>query len=312
MKTTLFKRKAPAFLVAAAVLLAAVFTVGCAGNTSGGATGGKACGGSSSYIALPLGKLDNYIKTKASDTDVNYIEVTGLTAADLKGDYNSGTDTIEASPLGKILKADGTKKVALKFGGNISGLTDMSYCFDGCESLVQVQAIPTGVRNMNLCFRGCTNLTQAPTIPASVMYMSGCFAGCSSLTQAPTISESATDMSGCFFRCSSLMQATAIPAGVTDMRHCFFNCTTLTQAPEIPAGVSCIQSCFGNCTKLTSIVLKCNYNPAKDGYGEPAFKDAFKNCTSLKKGSITVPKGQLLIYANSAGTMGANEEWFCE
>ena len=142
--------------------------------------------------------------------------------------------------------------------------------------------------------------------------MSGCFAGCSSLTQAPTISESATDMSGCFFRCSSLMQATAIPAGVTDMRHCFFNCTTLTQAPEIPAGVSCIQSCFGNCTKLTSIVLKCNYNPAKDGYGEPAFKDAFKNCTSLKKGSITVPKGQLLIYANSAGTMGANEEWFCE
>lgn len=303
MKTTLFKRKAPAFLVAAAVLLAAVFTVGCASNTSGG---------SSSYIALPLGKLDNYLKTKASDTDVNYIEVTGLTAADLKGDYNSGTDTIEASPLGKILKADGTKKVALKFGGNISGLTDMSYCFDGCESLVQVQAIPTGVRNMNLCFRGCTNLTQAPIIPASVMYMSGCFAGCSSLTQAPTISESATDMSGCFFRCSSLMQATAIPAGVTDMRHCFSGCTSLTQAPAIPTGVSCIQSCFGNCTKLTSIVLKCNYNPAKDGYGEPAFKDAFKNCTSLKKGSITVPKGQLLIYANNAGTMGANEEWFCE
>lgn len=309
MKTTLFKRKALAFLGAAAVLLAAVFTAGCANGTGDGATGGNSGSGNGSYVAVPFGELDSYLKIKASATGVNYIEVTRLTAADLKGSYNSNIRTFEPSKLGKILKDNRTKKVALKLGGRIEGLTDMSYCFKGCESLVQAPEIPAGVTNIADCFSLCTSLTQVPTIPASVTEIKSCFFRCTSLTRAPVILASITDMRSCFRDCTNLTQVPTIPDGVTDMRTCFYNCTSLKQAPEIPVSVTTMALCFSGCTKLEKAVLKCNYNPA-EMYGRPAFKDAFFGCTSLMKGSITVPKGQLLIYANNADTMGANAEWF--
>ena len=62
--------------------------------------------------------------------------------------------------LGEILKGNATKKIALKLE-KISGLTNMSYCFYGCEILVQAPEIPTGVTNMEECFYGCKNLKSA-------------------------------------------------------------------------------------------------------------------------------------------------------
>ena len=67
------------------------------------------------YAIVPFGTngadLDNHLKNAAPDTDgIYYIEVTGLTAADLKGDSASW----RPSPLGKILNDNPTKKVALK------------------------------------------------------------------------------------------------------------------------------------------------------------------------------------------------------
>ena len=159
------------------------------------------------YISVPFGEsgknLDNYLKTANAASDgIYYIDVTDLAASDLKGVRRD-----DPSLLGKVLKANELKKVALKLGA-ITGLTNMRYCFSGCTSLVQAPEIPSSVTNMEGCFRDCTSLTQAPEIPNSVTNMEGCFNNCENLTQAPVIPSSVTAMSFCFYYCESLTSVT--------------------------------------------------------------------------------------------------------
>ena len=413
MKTTIFNKKALAFFGAAAILLAAVFTIGCKTDTGSGdpapapetftvemkagehgtlsanpviPAGGKVAkdtvitftaapasgykvdkwtitGGTfetetgtegsltakvkisadtkvnvsfkkaAMYTEVPFGTdgadLDNYLKNTAPHTDgIYYIKVTGLTAADLKGE---SSHPFKPSRLGKILKDNPTKKVALKLS-EVSGLTDMSACFADCTSLTQAPEIPNGVTNMNLCFYDCTSLIQAPVIPSSVTDMQGCFAICESLIQAPVIPSGVTNMQACFAGCKSLIQAPVIPSGVTDMQacfavcesltqapvipsnvtnmyQCFFGCTSLTQAPEIPSSVTGMHSCFEACKKITAVTLKCNYNSEQIN-GFPAFKDAFKDCEKLTAGSIKVPAGQVQTYKDNAYIMGTTADRF--
>ena len=265
---------------------------------------------SSIYAIVPFGTngagLDNHLKNTAPHTDgIYYIKVTGLTAADLKGEY---IDTRKPSALGKILNDNPTKKVALKLS-EVSGLTDISACFYDCKSLIQAPEIPSSVTNMQDCFYGCKSLTQAPVIPSSVTNMIGCFAGCKSLIQAPVIPSGVTNMQACFAVCESLTQAPVIPSNVTNMYQCFFGCTSLTQTPEIPSKVTNMHSCFEGCKNITAVTLKCNYNSEQIN-GFPAFKDAFKDCEKLTAGSIKVPSGQLQTYKDNAGIMGAQKEWF--
>ena len=232
----------------------------------------------SPYKKVAFEKLDDYLKTANAASDgIYYIEVTGLTASDVKG-----VDWSDPSPLGMILKSNASKKIALKLGA-IADLTDMSYCFHSCTSLVQAPEIPNSVTNMNGCFDGCKSLTQAPVIPDKVTDMGRCFDGCTSLTQAPVI-----------------------PSSVTYMSYCFYGCTSLTQAPVIPDKVTDMESCFKGCTKLTSVTLKCNYpSSAAD-----AFQNAFKNCYSLMANSIKVPADQLSAYQGGASNMGTTADRF--
>ena len=131
----------------------------------------------SPYKKVAFEKLDEYLKTANAASDgIYYIEVTDLTASDVKG-----VDWSDPSPLGMILKSNASKKVALKLGA-IAGLTDMSHCFPDCKNLTQVPMIPNGVTNMRYCFFRCENLTQAPVIPNSVTEMSSCFYSCTKLT----------------------------------------------------------------------------------------------------------------------------------
>ena len=425
MKTTIFNKKALTFFGAAALLLAAVFTIGCkteissdpepetftvemkagehgtvtanpaiptngkvakdtvitftANPTSGykvdkwTITGGAFETGtgtdgsttaktkitantkvavsfiSSIYAIVPFGTngagLDNHLKNTAPHTDgIYYIKVTGLTKVDLKGDSNSW----KPSPLGKILKDNPSKKVALKLDG-VSGLTDMSYCFYRCTSLTQAPVIPNSVTDMGGCFYGCTSLTQAPVIPNSVTDMEGCFGGCTSLTQAPEIPSSVTNMGVCFANCTSLTQASVIPSSVTnmdscfdgctsltqapvipssvtDMDSCFYGCKCLTQAPEIPSSVTSMWSCFYGCTSLTQApeipssvtnMHSCFYGcekittvTLKCNYVASGFGKAFSGCKKLTAGSIKVPAGELAAYQAGAATMGTTADRF--
>lgn len=266
------------------------------------------------YVKVPFGtngeKLAHHLQTATPASDgIYYIEVTGLTKADLQGDGQSHTPN--PSPLGEILKATPAKKVALKLGGGITGLTDMSYCFVHCENLVSVAAIPKGVTNMRYCFVGCENLVSAAAIPEGVTNMEACFNGCTSLEKAPTIPNSVTDMKYCFKGCTNLKQVPSISNTVTNMHECFSDCTNLTTVPSIPAAVTNMQGCFANCTKLTSVTLECDYNPATH-QGNPAFGNAFVGCTELKAGSIKVPQGQVDAYRAAADDMGTTADRFFE
>jgi len=266
------------------------------------------------YVKVPFGtngeKLAHHLQTATPASDgIYYIEVTGLTKADLQGNCHSHTP--QPSPLGVILKATPTKKVALKLGSGITGLTDMSCCFAHCENLVSVAAIPKGVTNMGRCFENCTSLKQAPVIPEGVTNMRNCFVGCENLVSVAAIPKGVTNMESCFNGCKSLEKAPTIPNSVTDMKHCFNGCTNLTTVPSIPAAVTNMQGCFANCTKLTSVTLECDYNPATH-QGNPAFGNAFVGCTSLPDGGIKVPAAYYDNYTVSAaltdmGVPGADD-----
>ena len=282
------------------------------------------------YTPVAFAKLANYLQKLPEGDSIHKIEVTGLTKDALQG--NGQSHTPNPSPLGAILKANPTKKVALKLGGGITGLTDMSYCFARCENLVSVAAIPKGVTNMRSCFENCTSLKQAPVIlegvtnmrycfesctslkqvpviPVGVTNMEACFNGCTSLEKAPTIPNSVTDMKYCFKGCTNLKQVPSISNTVTNMHECFSDCTNLTTVPSIPAAVTNMQGCFANCTKLTSVTLECDYNPATH-QGNPAFGNAFVGCTELKAGSIKVPQGQVDAYRAAADDMGTEQDRF--
>ena len=289
-------------------------------------------------------ELDNYLKSsEASATEVNYIEVTGLRAADLKGDIAHN----DPSPLGKVLSENPTKKVALKFK-KVRDLTDMSYCFYTCQNLVKAPeipanvtnmsncfnasgitkapAIPAGVTNMSHCFDACYVLEEAPAIPASVKNMEGCFTGCSGLKKVPVLTEgvenitscfvncvfekapaipaSVKNMTQCFQFCQNLKEVPAIPEGVKTMDRCFWGCGSLEMAPTIPKTVTSMGSCFQDCLNLKGAVLKCDY--------KNTFWNAFASCYALEKGGIKVPPTQLETYKTNAGTMGTDADKFAK
>lgn len=228
------------------------------------------------YTTVAYDKLAEYLANTASATKINKIEVTGLKAEHLKGDDSEHTP--KPSPLGEILQAHPTKKVALKLGGSVSDLMNMPLCFYNCTSLVGVVAIPKGVKDMTDCFDSCKSLTQAPVLPEGVTKMSGCFRDCTSLTKAPTIPKGVKNMRSCFSSCKSLTQAPAIPEGVKDMSYCFRNCTTLTKAPaSIPASVENMSQCFEKCTSLTEV-------PTSIPASVTDMSGCFRDCTSLTQG----------------------------
>ena len=136
----------------------------------------------SPYKKVAFEKLDDYLKT-ANATEITYIEVTGLTASDVKG-----VDWSNPSPLGKLLKYYLSKKLALKLGA-IADLTDMNGCFQGCTNLVQAPEIPSSVTNMSYCFFGCTSLTAVtlkcnyPSSAADADAFKDAFGDCHSLTK---------------------------------------------------------------------------------------------------------------------------------
>ena len=221
------------------------------------------------YTPVAYADLHNHLTTAQPETNgIYYIEVTGLTAPDVKGNFISDS----ASPLGQILNSNRQKKVALKFGA-ITGVTDMTGCFNGCTSLVQVPHIPDSVTDMRCCFKGCTKLEHVPNIPDSVTDMYSCFYGCTKLVQVPNIPDGVTNMSFCFKGCTKLEHVPNIPDGVTNMSFCFNGCTKLEHVPNIPDSVTNMHSCFYGCTKLEHVP-----NIPDD---VTDMSDCFSGCTKL-------------------------------
>lgn len=176
------------------------------------------------YTEVPYSHLELFLANNASSTEVNYIEVTGISAADLTGSYGSPP---APGTLGQKIKAANPKKVALKLPDGLS-VTDMSYCFVSCKNLVSLENFPSGVTYMQACFYNCGNLTTVPDIPASVTGMLECFRFCKSLTQCPDIPSSVTDMTYCFDSCT-VLERVKINRGYAgcNFYNAFKDCTSL-------------------------------------------------------------------------------------
>jgi len=298
------------------------------------------------YTPVAYADLNAYLAAQPESDGIYYIEVTGLTAPDIKGNFISDS----ASPLGQILNSNKRKKVALKFG-TMPYVTDMTGCFNGCTSLVQVSNIPDSITDMYSCFKGCTKLERVPNIPNDVTDMSFCFSGCTKLEQVPNIPDSVTKMGYCFSGCTKLERVPNIPDSVTDMKWCFKGCTKLEHVPNIPDSVTDMYSCFRDCTKLEQVpnipdsvtdMNSCFYGctkleqvpnipdsvtdmsfcfsgctsltsvTLKCEYLDGKFNYAFSGCSRLSAGSIKVPEDSLDDYKDNADKMKAKAEWFAK
>ena len=179
----------------------------------------------------------------SSAADVNYIEVTGLTKADLE------EDSYDSCKLGDKLKAYPAKKVALELPKEVEGLTDTS--FRTCTSLVSVRNIPKSVRSMKNCFSNCTSLKYVSEVPSGITNMKECFLGCTALTEAPTIPSGVTTMIKCFSGCTALTSVTLKcnydPVNVS-LENTFQNCTALGEKSiKVP------QAYYGNYTTADAL-----------------------------------------------------------
>ncbi|MGI5092652.1 leucine-rich repeat protein [Treponema socranskii] len=170
----------------------------------------------------------------ASSTEVNYIEVTGISAAELKGAPGASGSPPNPGALGQKIKNNPSKKVALKLPSGLSG-TDMSYCFNLCENLVSVENLPSGVTNMRCCFYDCQGLTTVPAM----------------LTGSGSL-----NMELCFYNCKNLVTAPDIPAGVFAIGKCFQNCKKLQSVKVHCSYGSNFSGAFSGCDALPNGGIK--------------------------------------------------------
>ncbi|MGP1459105.1 MAG: leucine-rich repeat domain-containing protein [Treponema sp.] len=322
MKITNGKRARRVFYWAlAAVMAAALVTAGCKAETSNGdeprtekdkqdpskppapqppsptpnppVPNGK-------YTKVKFSDLDTYLTKTAQTSKTNYIEVTGLTAGDLKGEPG------QSSKLGDALKKHKDKKVGLKLGDGITGLTDMTNCFRDCENLMSLEAVPEGVTTLKYCFESCTGLTEVNFLPQSLTEMERTFEKCTSLTAMPKIPENVTVMTSCFSQCEKLSKTSALPSKVEYLDGCFVKCSDLTAGPDIPKDIKDMEACFVGCEHLDHVRLLCDYSSTRQ------FTAAFRMDTALANGGIKVPKGQLEAYKEHTMEMGTTADKFSE
>ena len=119
-------------------------------------------------------------------------------------------------------------------------VTDMSYTFLSCSSLVVTPEIPSRVTNMQGTFRDCSSLIIAPKIPSSVTNMYDTFSGCIVLSMAQEIPSSVTNMGGTFYNCSALTGNIVINANPSNYSQCFENVATNEGTNLIVSGTSSV------------------------------------------------------------------------
>src|SRR5574344_1870682 len=104
-------------------------------------------------ITVAFSDLNTWLSNAAANTaDTAYsLNVTGLTESNINPSDTTGT-------IGYVLKSNSTKYVNLSDTVIPSSVTNMTFTFYGCTSLVTAPAIPSSVTNMYGTFHGCTSL----------------------------------------------------------------------------------------------------------------------------------------------------------
>lgn len=132
--------------------------------------------------------------------------------------------------------------IRIKYG--TSNVTDMSYMFTGCASLIEITPFDTSqVTNMSYMFNECKLLKNFPVLNTSnVTNMSRMFYYCSALVDAPQLDTSnVTNMSYMFAQCTKMIKAPQLDMGqVTDISNLYYYCDKLEEIPDC------------NCSKIKS------------------------------------------------------------
>jgi surface protein len=144
--------------------------------------------------------------------------------------------------------------------GIIGAVTDISYMFYNCYSLVSVPLFNTSaVTNMSAMFNNCSSLVSVPLFNTSaVTDMSYMFSYCQSLVSVPLFNISAvTNMSAMFNNCSSLVSVPLFnTSAVTNMSYMFYNCYSLVAVPLFnTSAVTNMSYMFSYCYSLVSVPL---------------------------------------------------------
>ena len=146
------------------------------------------------------------------------------------------------------LKNNNVNKLNVKLKG-IKNITDMSYMFHGCKSLIELPDLAewniSDITDMSYMFYDCELLSSLPDISKwnfiNVKNISYMFSSCSSLQSLPNISkwntENVTSMSYMFCQCISLQSLPDISKWntekVTKMSYMFSSCRSLQSLPDI-------------------------------------------------------------------------------
>ena len=152
-----------------------------------------------------------------------------------------------------------------------SQLTDMSYMFNNCSSLVSITDLhridTSRVKDMSYLFCDCKSLTSFPDISfwntSNVTNMKYLFGGCDSLEKFPDISvwetSKVTDMSYMFCDCKEIEELPDISnwciSNVTDLSGMFSGCKKLKKLPNLNnwdvRKVSNVSYMFNQCVSLS-------------------------------------------------------------
>ena len=181
----------------------------------------------------------------------------------------------------------------------LSNITNMSYMFNGCDSLVSIIDIENiknnNVIDMSYMFSECKELKYLPDISSlkthNVINLKNIFYCCKSLTYLPDISKwdthNVTDMSYMFCNCESLKSLPDVSKfdtqNVTDMSYMFCNCIELRYIPNISnwntQNVKNMTYMFCNC-KLVGFLPDLS---KWEMHNTTNINSMFSNCESLKE-----------------------------
>lgn len=166
-----------------------------------------------------------------------------------------------------------------------SSVTNTSYMFQNCSSLITTPALDTSsVTNMEDMFSGCTSLTNVGKIDTSnVKYLTRMFQKCESLVEAPEIDASnANNLASLFYNCKKLVSVSIknFSSIANNINNMFCNCESLTEVPLLDtSGVTEMNSLFSGCKSLTNIPEMDTSNVTSGSY-------MFSGCKSI----TAVPK----------------------
>ena len=155
----------------------------------------------------------------------------------------------------------------------INDLTDISYMFNDCSSLISLSGISIwnnrNITNLKNVFNNCFLLETLPDLSIlntnNVEDISFAFSNCYSLKALPDISkwntDKVTNIENLFNECTSLTKLPDISKwnteNINNMRCLFNKCSSLTDVPDISKWKikkeADISNMFDNCTSLSNI-----------------------------------------------------------